>query len=210
MKYSSDEILELSEMVKSRLSEKRYKHTLSVLEAAQNIAKYFVDIDISELSAAALLHDVTKELSYEEQLLLLKDGGIVISDDDRNTAPILHSLSAQVVIKRDFAKFATDSIISAVEKHTTGSADMSLFDKIIFIADYVEDTRIYDSCVKVREQLFSALSMEVDRCKNENEVNKAVFDSLVFTENDLIKRGRIPNQRSLIAKKSISKHLLNS
>ena len=203
MKYSKADIFELSELIRPRLSEKRFKHTLFVLEAAKRIGQYFNEIDISELSCAALLHDVTKELSYEEQISLITEGNIELTDEDRETPAILHSLSAPIVIERDFPEFATKNILSAVEKHTTGSDEMSLFDKIVFIADYVEDTRIYDSCIEVRERLFSSLSRDQDYPKNEAAVNKAVLDSLIFTEKDIIKRGRTPNARSLKAKEAL-------
>ena len=204
MMFSTDEILELTQCIKSRLSEKRFKHTLSVLAAATKIGRYFVDIDPSELSAAALLHDVTKELSYEDQISILTEGGVAITDEDKETAAILHSLSAPLIVRRDFSKFATDSVLSAVEKHTTGSENMSIFDKIIFIADYVEDLRTYDSCIAVREQLFSNLSADADGLSNEIALDKSVYQSLIFTENDLIKRGRTPNSRSIKAKNALT------
>ena len=204
MKFSKNDILELTERVKERLSEKRFNHTLSVVEMAKKIGMYFDDIDSSELCSAALLHDITKELSYEEHIALLTDGAVDFSDEDMKSSAILHSLSAPVVIRRDFSEFATDSVLSAVEKHTTGSDGMTLFDKIIFIADYVEDTRIYESCISVRKELFSNLSADFDCSQNEHAVNKAVFDSLTFTENQLIKQGRVPNSRSLKAKNYIA------
>jgi hypothetical protein len=71
-------------------------------------------------------------------------------------------------------------------------------------ADYVEDTRIYESCISVRKELFSNLSADFDCSQNEHAVNKAVFDSLTFTENQLIKQGRVPNLRSSKAKKYIA------
>lgn len=207
MKYSQDDILELSETVKLRLSEKRFKHTLSVLDAAKKIGSFFSEIDLSELCCAALLHDITKELSYDEQISLFNESEIELSAEDRETPAILHSLSAPIIIKRYFKKFATDNILSAVENHTTGTAGMSIFDKIIFIADYVEDTRTYETCIKVRESLFDALVNSKEQSQAENALDMAVYMSLSFTEKSILKQGRVPNSRSYKAKKDIAERI---
>ena len=197
MKFTEEQLNALSVELRSRLSEKRYMHTLAVRDAALKIGSYFTELDLSELSAAALLHDVTKELTLQEQIGLFEKGNVKISDEDKDTPAILHSLSAPIIVKRDFPEFATPSILSAVEKHTTGDSGMTLFDKIIFIADYVEETRAYEPCIKVRQELYAMLSFESDCEKNESAVNKAVYDSLCFTENDVLKRGRALNSRSV-------------
>ena len=207
MKYSQDDILELSEKVKLRLSEKRFKHTLSVLDAAKRIGSFFSEIDLSELSCAALLHDVTKELSYDEQIALFDESESELSEEDRETSAIVHSLSAPIVVKRDFIKFATPNILSAVENHTTGCAGMSIFEKIIFIADYVEDTRTYETCIAVRKDLYDALSDKKTLRQNEDALDRAVYMSLDFTEKSILKQGRVPNSRSYEAKKDIADRL---
>ena len=200
MKFSDEQITNLAECVKSRLSEKRFRHVQCVVDAAKRIGRFFDEIDISELSAAALLHDITKELDVSEHLALFDEYGVKISDEDRDTVSILHSLTAPFFTLKHFPEFATESVLSALKNHTTGESGMSIFDRIIFIADYVEDSRIYDSCVKVREELFSALSLLNNHEKNEYALNKAVYDSLVFTEKDVLKRGRILNSRSFSTK----------
>ena len=200
MKFSEEEIEFVLDEVKNRLSEKRFCHTLSVLKAARYIGSFFECIDLSELSVAAALHDVTKELTYEEHIELLNKSGAVVSDEDIKTAAVLHSLSAPAVILRDFPKYATESVISAVKNHTMGDAKMSLFDRIVFIADYVEETRSYESCINVREELYSGLSLGNDLAKNEYALNKAVYDSLCFTEKDVLKRGRKLNSKSIESK----------
>ena len=207
MKFTEEEIISVSNEVYKRLSEKRYAHTVSVVNAAKRIGQYFGEIDLSELSIAALLHDVTKELTYDEQIAILEEGRELITNEDREAPAVLHSLSAPCVIKRDFPEYATESILSAVKNHTMGAAQMSVFDRIIFIADYVEDSRIYESCIKVRAALYDGLSFENSYDKNERALNKAVYDSLVFTENEVIKRGRTLNSKSKETKEYFCKML---
>ena len=196
MRFSKEQLIMLSESVKERLSEKRFNHTLSVQRSAERIGEYFKDIDLSELSAAALLHDVTKEISLDEQRNLFENNGLLLNDEDRETTAIWHSLSAPLLIKRDFSEFATADVLSAVRNHTTGNPAMSVFDRIVFIADYVEELRSYDSCIEVRSMLFSTLSEKNTAEENEYALNKAVVASLGFTENEVLKRGRKLNYRS--------------
>ena len=196
MKFSQEIISILEERVKKRMSEKRFRHTRSVVFAVQRIGRYFEDLDLSELCAAALLHDITKELSVDEQIRLLIDGGFVISDEDMESPQIFHSFSAPIIIKSDFPKFATESVLSAVKNHTLGSPDMTVFDEIIFISDYIEDLRTYDSCIEVRKKLYDALSHENTVKQNVIALHEAVLSALIFTEKEVLKRGITFNSRS--------------
>jgi predicted HD superfamily hydrolase involved in NAD metabolism len=207
MKFSAEDIRAVSNEVRKRMSEKRFLHTNSVLKAANRIGSFFESIDLSELSIAALLHDITKELPYEKQLELLEKSGVSISQEDRETPAVLHSLSAPIIIKRDFSKYATESILSSVKNHTMGEAEMSVFDRIVFIADYVEDSRSYESCKIVRKSLYDALSLGNSTKTNEYFLNKAIYDSIVFTENEVLNKGRKLNSKSKDTKEYFCKLL---
>ena len=200
MKFSDKMLSALADKVKLSLSQKRFEHVKFVVDAAKRIGEYFPDIDPSELACAALLHDITKEIDTEAHLQILKENGFVITEDDMAATAILHSLSAPFAVKRDYPEFATDNVLSAVKNHTTGDFGMSVFDRIIFIADYVEDSRVYDSCVKVRDELFASLSQKNSYEENELALNMAVLNSIIFTENDILKRGRTLNKRSIKTK----------
>ena len=72
------------------VSEKRLKHTLGVAEAAKEIAKtHFPALDLKQVELAALMHDFTKEYSFERQLELCAKYGIELSEDERNTPKLL-------------------------------------------------------------------------------------------------------------------------
>ena len=157
MKYSKEILEKLKTEVSARVSPKRFSHILGVERCALELGKIFLPDRLDELSAAAVLHDVTKEIPHENQIKLLEESGFLLTEEDKNTSGVLHSFSAPLIIKRDFPEFATDDIISAVGNHTVGSENMSVFDKIIFISDYAEDTRVYESCRKVRAALFDNL-----------------------------------------------------
>ncbi len=145
---------ELRKRVSTLVSPKRFEHILGVERYARRLGEALMPGDVEELCAAALLHDVTKEMPLDEQLNLLENSNFPLTEEDKATPGVIHSFSAPIVIKRDFSEYATKNILLAVQNHTVGAPDMSIFEKIIFLSDYAEDTRPYDSCQKVNRMLF--------------------------------------------------------
>lgn len=152
------QIEKLRENVASVLSEKRMKHVLAVEKMAYRIGVlYFIDEEhILLLRAAALLHDVTKELSDEEQLAILESYSVKPLPEELASMPTIHALTAALVIPDRFPEFADPRVIDAVRYHTTGREGMSIFEKIIFLSDYIDETRTYPSCVTLRDEFFAA------------------------------------------------------
>ena len=178
----------LHSLVKSRLGEKRFLHTLGVVKMADFLGSKCLPEMIEELRYAAYLHDITKELSDDEQNALLSQCGFVLSDSERLSKPIHHSYTAPIIIARDFPEYATENVISAVLKHTVLDADISLFDEIIYVADFIEENRSYKACVEMRDYVLSSLSD--DMAKNVMLLHKATLKVLDFTL-DFIKRNNL-------------------
>ena len=195
--FSVEELEKLENTIKGRMSTHRYIHTIGVRDAAKKIAKYCYDGDVSEIVAAALLHDISKEYSTAEQFDMMKKSGVALTDTDLMSEPIFHSFTAPYVISHDFEKFATANIVSSVFNHTTGSPDMSLFDEIIFVADFIEDNRIYLNCVKVREKLYEAFSSACDVEESIAHLHTATIMALEFTMIDLITNRKCLNERTV-------------
>lgn len=151
MNFTSSMIDSLRSDIQKKLSEKRYLHTLGVERMALKLGAIILPEKTDELSVAALLHDVAKEISYDSQIALIQKACIKYTDEDIAAKPALHSISALAVIKNSYPRFATNDICSAVYNHTLGAPNMSLFDEIIFISDYIEDGRTYQSCIEVRK-----------------------------------------------------------
>ena len=151
----NDEMLDdLRLAVSLTVSPKRFAHICGVERCAVRLGEFLLPGRISELRAAALLHDVSKELKTEEHLRLLSEAKFPLTDEDRLAEGVLHSFTAPIVIKNRFPEYATDDILSATLNHTVGRENMSVFEKIIFVSDYAEETRKYASCIAVRERLF--------------------------------------------------------
>ncbi|MBQ1261285.1 MAG: bis(5'-nucleosyl)-tetraphosphatase (symmetrical) YqeK, partial [Clostridia bacterium] len=154
MKYSEISLNDLKNDVATRLSKKRFEHTLGVEKMAAYIGEHLLAERVSELRAAAILHDVAKELPDTELLSLMRKSDFSLSDEDFKSSKLYHSFAADALIKRDFPDFASEDILSAVHNHTAGDADMSLFDSIIFLSDFIEEGRVYRDCVDLREMLY--------------------------------------------------------
>lgn len=143
--------------VVSRLSPGRAEHTLGVERAAAYMAERLCPEKLPLLRAAALLHDITKEYSFEKQLKICDEFGIILRDDEMASPQVLHAITAAAVIPVEYPSFASPELCGAVRWHTTGRADMTTAEKIIFLADYIEDGRKYAGCVALRTSFMTQL-----------------------------------------------------
>lgn len=202
MKYSSEILENLRTEVAARVSAKRFSHILGVERCAVSLGKLFLPDRVDDLSAAALLHDVTKEIPTDQQIEMLENSGFPLTDEDKMTPGVLHSFTAPLMIKRDFPEFATEDILLAVGNHTVGREKMSVFEKIIFISDYAEDTRPYESCKRVRSVLFDNID---DLAGDElmKRLDLAMLMSVNGALDALERMGHKINSRMYLTRKSL-------
>ena len=198
MEISYDAISTLRCRISEYMSEKRYRHTLRVEEVASELFRLTVGDDDREIRCAALLHDIAKEISDEELILKLREMP-GITADDLNCPAAYHALCGPFYIKRDFPSFAESRILSAVFNHTTGAPKMSLFDEIVFLADYIEPGRKYESCVLCREALYSELRLTESREERISAFHRATGRALGDTIKKLTEWGKQINKRTVLA-----------
>ena len=190
----------LRNRIEKILSKKRFEHTVGVANAAKRLGKIFLPDKKDELICAALLHDIAKELNEQELLELISSTGYLLSDADKESPPVLHAYAAPAVIKRDFPDFADEEILRAVFYHTVGSTDMTLFDEIIFISDFIEDGREYESSIKVRADLFSRLGEAKNRSESLIALHTAVIEAIDSTLLHLIKKNKHINEKTVMTR----------
>ena len=200
MTYSEEQLKELRGKVSARLSEKRFLHTLGVERAATFLAKRIIPEKESEIRAAALLHDITKELTVQQHVEIIKAHLQFVTESDMLAPAVYHSLTAPYVITRDFPDFSDKDILSAVLNHTIGAPDMSVFEEIIFISDYIEDGRTYPVCVSVRENLMSRISVCSDPSECIAYLHEATIESLDNTIISLVKRGDFLHEKTVMTR----------
>ena len=174
---TEEKLLQLRESVKAYISEKRYAHTLGVEREAARLCEVYAPEKGYEMRAAALLHDITKEYSLEKQLKICEKFGIMVDALDKMTPKTFHQRTAAALIPTLFPEYDTPDIVSAVRYHTTGKADMSLCECILYLADYIEDTRTFPDCVKLREHFYTGL----EKCKSADERLALLYDTMVIS-----------------------------
>ena len=203
------QIEKLRESVASVLSEKRMKHTLAVEDMACLLGSiYFQDEEVLLLlRAAALLHDVTKELPDEEQLAILESYSVKPLPEELASMPTIHALTAALVIPKRFPEFADPRVIDAVRYHTTGREGMSVFEKIIFLADYIDDTRTYPSCISLRDEFFSAKPEKMNEVERIRHLDRAALDSIENTLSYLQSKERSIHPLTLEARTDLNARL---
>ena len=145
---------------------------------------------IDLLRLAALLHDISKEYSEAEYNLLFKKHNIVLSEEEIYEPALWHSMTAPAVISEDFPDFASENVLSSAYNHTVGSPDMSDFDEIILLADYIEEGRQYSVCVLLREEFLAELSLADCTDKALAALHRAVYKSLDNNIKEFVSRGK--------------------
>ncbi|MBE6541728.1 MAG: HD domain-containing protein [Ruminococcaceae bacterium] len=160
---TEDDIADLSEKIRPYLTGKRYEHTLSVEREAVKLGELYLPERINDLRAAALLHDITKREDIKKQLQYCEEFGIMISAEEIASPAVFHSKTAAEVARRDFSEYVNDDIVSGIRWHTTGRENMSIFDAIIYLSDFIEETRDFDDCVKLRRYFWDKISAGEDK-----------------------------------------------
>ena len=143
---------ELEPVVLSLLKKSRVNHVLGCRDTAVELAKHW-GADETDAARAGILHDVTKALDGPLQLTLCAEYGTILSDFGKKYPKTLHALTGALVAERIFGE--NEAVVNAIRHHTTGKADMSLLEKIIYVADYMEPNRDFPGVERLRALAFS-------------------------------------------------------
>ena len=154
-------IEDLQNVVKVRLSPKRFAHTLGVLDMARRLANHY-GVCIEKAEVAAVLHDAMKERPLQEMQTMVMDAQIAVDLEMLNNGALLHGPAAAAYAKLEL-QIQDESICEAIRVHTLGSTHMSLLDKIIFLADYIEPNRDFPGVEELRALAFKDLNAAVIR-----------------------------------------------
>lgn len=140
----------LPEKVYEYIKEKglyRGNHVEGVIKYAEMLrADCFPYLDKADVFTAASMHDSTKGL---DQQAIFESHGVEIDSDMKNSPAVMHAFTAALNMEKQGEK---ESVVNAVRYHTTGRPNMTDIEKVVFIADYIEENRRYDHCVRMREE----------------------------------------------------------
>ncbi|MDD7392014.1 bis(5'-nucleosyl)-tetraphosphatase (symmetrical) YqeK [Fusobacterium gastrosuis] len=148
---------DLKEIVKSKVSIKRFNHIMAVVDMSIKLAKIY-NADIEKCKIAALLHDICKEMNMEEMKKICKNNfSEDLSDEDLENDEILHPFVGAYWVEKNL-KIEDIEILNAIKNHTLGNKNMTLVEKIVYIADAVEITRNYPGVEEIRNLVFKDLN----------------------------------------------------
>lgn len=164
---------EYKNIIKVKMGKKRYTHSINVAKAAQQLAIRYGG-NIEKAMIAGILHDITKEMPFDQQLQIIESNGIILNNVQSFSPKTWHAISGSVVIEKEIG-IADEDILNAVKYHTSGRANMSLLEKIIFVADFIGEERDYKG-------------VDVMRSKAKKSLEEAMLYGVTFTIRDLAER----------------------
>ena len=203
MRFSEESLTYLRESVRAQMSDYRFIHTAEVEKMAVRLGNLYAPDKLDILRAAALLHDITKEYGIDAHAELIERGGESLSALDRLSYKTLHARSAVELIKEKYGDFAYSEVLDAVRYHTTGRADMSVCEMIIYLADYIDDSRRFDDCVKLRNYFWDAHPENMSAEQREEHLLRTLLLSFDMTLISLVAEGSPISIETVSARNSI-------
>lgn len=132
-------IEKIKKKLRHHLDEERYEHTLGVMYTAAALAMANC-IDIEKALIAGLLHDCAKCIPGEKKIRLCEKYGLLVSEAEKRNSGLLHAKLGAYLAATKY-KIEDSEVLDAICYHTTGRPNMTLLDKIVYIADYIEPNR---------------------------------------------------------------------
>ena len=169
----------LRKELEKELKPDRFDHTLGVAYTSASLAMVH-GANVEKALIAGFLHDCAKCLSHEEQLKICEKNNIELSDVERRNHSLLHA-KAGIYIASTKYEIRDREILDAIRYHTTGRENMSLLEKIVYIADFIEPNRKpLDDMNIIRQEAFS----DIDKCLAHILYNSIVYLRTIGKECD--------------------------
>lgn len=167
---------EYKDLLKNRLSPRRYAHSLGVADAARTLAEKY-GVDPEKAYFAGLLHDIAKDDGGQKQLQTIKEAGIILSELEKKAPKLWHAIAGAALLEHQLG--ITDrELLDAVRYHTTARAGMSLLEKVIYLADFISADRDFAGVEDLRRYTDESLKLGMEH-------------ALRFSIEDLTERGKL-------------------
>ena len=201
--FTKESLDTLRESLKDTMSEKRYRHTVAVEDMVTRLAALYCPEKTDVLRAAALLHDMTKELDVEEQIRICREKGIPLEDHAEYAPKIFHAKTAAALIPERYPAYAHPEVISAVRWHTTGHACMTLGEKLVYLADYIDESRRFPDCVRLRNLFWDAHPEDMIPDEREAHLRDILLISYEMTIRGLLDDGALISADTMLARNEL-------
>ncbi len=164
---------EFKKLIKGKLIEDRFVHSLNVADSAKLLAEKYGE-DTEKAYTAGLLHDVMKNASDFEALSAIEKARFQMSVCEKANKKLWHAISGAAFVKTELG-ITDEDFVNSIRYHTTARCGMSLLEKIIYVADYISAERNYPD-------------VDVMRALADKNLNEAILYSLKYTISTLVKR----------------------
>ena len=186
-------IEEIKEELKNMLSDKRYEHSIGVMEKAAELAEFFKE-DVEKAALVGLTHDMAKEMTNEESLKYIKDNNLILSKYDMQVPSSWHGIIAADMVGKKYG--FTKDMQDAIACHTVCRENMTFFDKLLYVADKAEErTRSYNDLGKynrmIKEQgVDAAILYVLDKytIPKSLENQKLIHPNSIYVRNEIIEK----------------------
>lgn len=184
------ELTWLRSQVAPMLSSQRMAHTAGCEQEAVQLARRWGE-NPESAAVAGILHDITKNLGYDEQLILCEKYGIILDIAEKENPRLLHAITGAAKARELFG--VPDAVYEAIRWHTTGKPDMTTLEKIIYLADYIEPTRDFEGLEKLRSLAYEdldramalGLEMSLEEIRRQNvEPHRASLEAYLWYSQD--------------------------
>lgn len=170
------EISELRKKLKTVLPKRRYLHCVGTEEKARELANQF-GVDSRKAAIAGLLHDCARYMTKEETFFFIEEHQIPVSVGSKDSLSILHAYAGEYLAKKEYG-IKDYEILSAIKNHTTGRKGMSDLDKIVYLADKIEE--------RTRDPLY--IKDVKETLEQTNDLDEAVLVSYAKTIAEIVKK----------------------
>ena len=140
---------EIKAVLKARMNEHRFEHSLNVAERAAFLAEKY-GADIEKAAFAGLIHDICKGIPNEEQLSVIEKEGISLDEDTLKSPALWHSIAGAIYSEHELGVTDKD-VLNAIRYHTSGRGNMSILEKVVYMADLTSAERNYPDAQYTRD-----------------------------------------------------------
>jgi len=186
------------------MSPKRFHHTAAVEDMVTRLAALFCPEDTPALRAAALLHDVTKEYKTATHMEMLNKAGQAPVGGEEYAPKTFHARTAALLIPESYPDFNCETVVSAVRWHTTGREGMTLPEKLLYLADYIDESRIFPDCVRLRTYFWKAHPERMSEEERRVHLRRTLIMSYDMTMRALINEGAVISPDTALARNELA------
>ena len=183
-----EDIEKLKEDLKIVLSDSRYNHSISVMNMCEALASKY-NVNVKKAKLVGLMHDMAKDMTKEEKIQYVKNNNIECSLIEEKIVEILHGKIAADICKKRYQ--FDEEMCTAIKYHTTGKENMTLLEKILFIADKIDETRNYEGVEELRKLAFEDLDKSILKNIDDTLIiniqkNRLILEESIKTRNNLL------------------------